>query len=76
MGRESGSGGSNDFPTKVSTQCLLLETKLKQQCAREIAEYKAGKRKFATIKIHYSNGNDEFNVRNDNDDPWFKEYKK
>lgn len=47
----------------------------KKQCAKEVAEYKAGKRKYCTMKVNYItlplDVAYEYNKRNDNDIPWF-----
>lgn len=50
---------------------LELENEYKKQAAKEIAEFKNNKRSSCLMKVHYVQGNDEYNNRNDNDIPWF-----
>lgn len=73
MGRKPSSGSTDAVPTENRPYYLVLEEKFKKQCAKEIADWKAGKRKLATVKVNYIQGFDEYNARNDNDKPWFTE---
>lgn len=50
---------------------LELENAYKKQAAKEIAEYKLGKRNNCLMKVNWIKDNEEFNKRNDNDVPWF-----
>lgn len=57
-------------------QALKVESEYKIQAARELADYKAGKRKSALTKVRYIYPYAEwvliYNERNDNEEPWFK----